>query len=141
MIKFEVLGQCFGKGRPRFKKVGNFVQTYSDAKTTNYENLVKLSYINSGCEPYLNGEALICEMIVYYPIPKSTSKKKTIDMLNRKIFPTKKPDIDNVVKSILDALNKVAFTDDTQVVELHCYKFYGTEPKVEVTIKEIDYDK
>ena len=71
MIKFEVLGQCFGKGRPRFKKVGNFVQTYSDAKTTNYENLVKLSYINSGCEPYLNGEALICEMIVYYPIPKS----------------------------------------------------------------------
>lgn len=140
MIKFEVLGQCCGKGRPRFRKVGNFVQTYTDEQTTNYENLVKLSYINTCLCSYMNGESLKCELKIYYQIPKSTSKKKAKEMLEGKIFPTKKPDIDNCVKSILDALNRVAFSDDTQVVELHCYKYYSHEPRVEVTIEEIKND-
>ncbi|WP_334299865.1 RusA family crossover junction endodeoxyribonuclease [Anaerobutyricum hallii] len=51
--------------------------------------------------------------------------------------PTKKPDLDNVIKSILDALNKVAYHDDTQIVSLSMEKFYSDSPRVEVTINSI----
>ena len=138
MIEFTIFGEAKGKGRPRFRNMGKYVKPYTDETTTNYENLVKLSFINSGCEPYMNGEALICELSIYQSIPKSTSKKKKQQMIAHEIYPTKKPDIDNIVKSILDGLNKIAFKDDTQIIELHCYKYYGEEPRVEVTIKEVD---
>ena len=48
--------------------------------------------------------------------------------------PCKKPDIDNIAKVILDALNDVAYHDDTQVVSLSMQKKYSREAKVEVEI-------
>lgn len=135
MIKFEVLGECRAKGRPKFARRGKFVHTYTDDKTVNYENLVKLSFINSGCEPYMNNEPLKCKINIFKSIPKSTSKKKYALMVGKKLKPVTKPDIDNCCKSILDGLNKVAFKDDNQIVELHCYKYYGEEPKVEIEIE------
>ena len=57
-------------------------------------------------------------------------------MLDGKILPAKKPDIDNVVKAVLDALNGVAYRDDTQVVELHVRKSYSEKPRVEVSIEK-----
>lgn len=75
--------------------------------------------------------------MAYYPIVKSTSKKKKQQMLEDLMFPTKKPDIDNIAKSILDALNKLAYRDDTQVVTLHMEKHYAEDPRVEVEIEEI----
>ena len=68
---------------------------------------------------------------------KSTSKKKRQQMLAGLIRPTKKPDLDNVIKSILDALNKVAYHDDTQIVSLSVEKFYSDSPRVEVAISSI----
>lgn len=53
------------------------------------------------------------------------------------IRPTKKPDMDNVVKVIADSLNQVAYKDDTQIVDCQCRKFYSESPRVEVRIKEI----
>lgn len=73
----------------------------------------------------------------YYDIPKSTSKSKRQQMLSGILLPTKKPDIDNIAKCILDALNGVAFHDDTQVVKLCMEKFYAEKPRVEVEIQEI----
>ncbi len=58
-------------------------------------------------------------------------------MLGGKILPAKKPDIDNVVKAVLDALNGVAYRDDTQVIELHVRKSYSEKPRVEVCIGKI----
>ena len=136
MIDFVIIGEPKGKGRPRFRSRGKFVQTYTDEATATYENLVKLSFINSDSSPYLNGEQLCCKMNIYQPIPKSTSKRLRKEMLDENVFPTKKPDIDNVVKSIFDALNKVAFNDDTQIISLNVRKFYSETPRVEVTIWE-----
>ena len=53
--------------------------------------------------------------------------------------PTKKPDIDNIGKVVMDALNKIAFDDDSQVIKLLVEKVYGEEPRVEITIGEIEY--
>ena len=57
-------------------------------------------------------------------------------MLNNKISPTKKPDIDNIVKIVLDAMNKFAFKDDTQITKLEVEKIYGIEEKLQIKIEE-----
>ena len=75
-------------------------------------------------------------IIAYFDIPKSTSKKKEAEMLNQSISPTKKPDIDNITKIVLDSMNKFAFKDDTQVTKLEVEKKYATEPKIYVRIEE-----
>ena len=58
-------------------------------------------------------------------------------MLSGEIKPTKKPDADNIVKIICDALNNIAYKDDTQVVDLQVKKIYGGTEKVIVEIEEI----
>ena len=70
----------------------------------------------------------------FYSIPKSKSKKVKESMRKHIVRPTKKPDMDNVIKIIADALNQVAYRDDTQIVDCQCRKFYSDRPRVEVTI-------
>ena len=57
-------------------------------------------------------------------------------MLKNDISPIKKPDIDNIAKIILDALNKLAFQDDSQIIKLNIEKAYAEEPKVYIKIEE-----
>ena len=138
MIHFEVLGKVRGKGRPRFQRLGNFVKTYTDKDTVNYENLVRLSFIESGCKPYDSEVQLKAVIKIYITPPKATSKKKLQQMLEGKIRPTKKPDIDNVLKSLFDGLNKVAYNDDTQIISVLCEKYYGETEKLVVDICDIE---
>ena len=70
--------------------------------------------------------------------PPKKSKKVVEDMLNGRILPTKKPDLDNIAKIILDGLNKIAWEDDTQVIEMMVVKRYAEEPLVAVIVEEID---
>ena len=58
-------------------------------------------------------------------------------MLEGEIRHTKKPDAENVSKSILDALNKLAYDDDSNIVELHIEKWYSDSPRAEVFIEEV----
>jgi Holliday junction resolvase RusA-like endonuclease len=74
---------------------------------------------------------------LYYSIAKSDSKKKKLMKLNNELRPNKKPDIDNVVKLVADALNEVAYKDDTQIIELECRKFYSDIPRIEITIEDL----
>lgn len=133
MRVFTIYGQPVAKGRPRLGKWG----TYTPEKTVNYENLVKLSYIEQYKGFELMEGYLKIEMYFFMQIPKSTSNKKRELMLQRKILPDKKPDYDNMAKAITDALNGVAYIDDNQVVEAHIYKFYAEEPRAEVFITKI----
>lgn len=55
-----------------------------------------------------------------------------------KIFPTKKPDIDNVIKVIADALNGVAYDDDKQIIDVSARKVYSETPRVDVRIRIIE---
>lgn len=137
IINFTVWGNPQGKKRPRFARQGNYVRTYTDKETINYENLVKLSYLEQSKVKYMGNEALSVSITIYQQIPKSTSKKKSNEMLMGEIRPNKKPDLDNVIKSILDGLNGVAFRDDSQIVHIDCDKHYSNEPSVVVIIKEL----
>lgn len=57
-------------------------------------------------------------------------------MLDGEILPLKKPDMDNIVKVIADALNSVAYQDDSQVVLVKAKKVYSALEGVDVTIEE-----
>ena len=136
MIKFMILGEPKGKGRPRFNTRTGHAMTPKD--TVNYETLVHMEYL-AQCQNFRFPDDAMLDMRIkaYYSIPKSASKKKKAAMLANEIRPTKKPDMDNVVKIIADSLNQVAYRDDTQIVDCQCRKFYSENPRVEVTIREV----
>lgn len=69
-------------------------------------------------------------------IPKSARKDEQKRMQQGKTRPTKKPDIDNIVKTI-DALNGLAFEDDKQIVSVVAEKYYDYEPRLEIEINQI----
>lgn len=135
-VKFTILGEPKGKGRPRFNTKTR--QAFTPEGTANYETLVHMEYV-AQCNNvrFSDDDMLDMEILAYYSIPKSKSKKTKMQMEQNVIRPTKKPDMDNVVKLIADALNKVAYGDDTQIVDCVCRKFYSYEPRVEVSIRKI----
>ena len=108
---------------------------------TRYENLVKVEY-QSQCDAYKfpDGTMLDMRILAYYGIPKSKPKKVKALMATNAIRPTKKPDMDNVVKLVADALNQVAYRDDTQIVDCQVRKFYSDTPRLEVLIQRIGGD-
>ena len=135
VVKFIVLGTPTAKGRPRMTRQGH---TYTPQKTVMYENLVRLEYQRQCGSFQFDRDALLdVRMIAYYPIPKSVSQKNRQMRADHRIRPMKRPDVDNVCKSILDSLNQIAYHDDAQVVDCQVRKFYGDTPKVVVTIEEI----
>jgi Holliday junction resolvase RusA-like endonuclease len=139
MIEFTYYGEIRGKGRPRFRKIGNFVSTYTPTETRDYEMSIKESFLVecADSERFFNGEQLAMELQIYQAIPKSVSKKKAQEMLDDKVKPTKKPDIDNILKSVCDSLNKVAYTDDTQIVEMRIQKHYAENSYMVVKLWKI----
>lgn len=134
-VKFVVLGEPYGKGRPKFRKVGCRTQTYTPEKTINYESLIKMEY-QAQChgQRFEKDDALGMLIIAYKPIPLSTSKKKSKLMLGKLLYPGKKPDWDNIAKVYCDALNGIAFCDDNQIVDGRVLKLYSDVPRVEVKL-------
>ncbi|WP_240674247.1 RusA family crossover junction endodeoxyribonuclease [Crenobacter cavernae] len=137
-VWFEVPGVPVGKARPRFARVGAGVRSYTPAKTANYEQVVAMMARAAmrSREP-LQG-ALQATLTVGLPIPASWSQKKRNAAAMGEVWPTVKPDSDNVAKGILDACNGIVFKDDSQVVRLVVVKQYAIEPGVSVRIEAVE---
>lgn len=131
-VQFTVPGKPRGKGRPRFSTAGGFVRTYTDAQTASYENLVALEYERAGGK-LMDGPVRVL-IHAYFPIPKSASKKLRGEMIDGVVLPKCKPDVDNICKAVLDGLNGVAYTDDTQVTTLVSMRDYGEIPRLDVKV-------
>lgn len=123
-------GKPLGKQRARTLKSG---RSYTPEQTVNYETLVKICYVDQGGEN-LGSEMVWLEVSAFYPIPKSTSKKKKEMMEAGEIRPTIKPDLDNCIKIISDSLNGIAYKDDSQIVAVVADKYYSDTPRVEIRI-------
>ena len=145
-LTVTIPGKPMGKQRHRTFTRGKFASSYTPTKTVNYETLVKLLFI----ERYpnrMNGRpdfvpidgAVAVGVRAYYQIPKSTSKKRRAMMLAGEILPTVKPDMDNVIKIISDALNGIAYTDDKNITDYDPSprKRYSDTPRVEITISRV----
>lgn len=131
MYELTIPGEPVAKGRPRVGRHG----TYTPEKTKNYETLVKELFFIEHKQLMLEGH-LQLEIKAYFGIPKSSTKKVREKMIGGSLRPTKRPDIDNVVKSIADALNGVAYADDSQIVTLVASKHYSDQPRVELVIRQ-----
>lgn len=129
-LQFIVPGEPQGKGRPRF---GNG-RTYTPAKTIAYEKLIAGKAAEALSCP---ATALPCYVRIdaYKGIPKSWTRAKRLRAMEGQEIPGK-PDLDNVAKAVLDALNGVVYADDVQVTRLLVTKQYSLEPRLVVTVKE-----
>ncbi len=136
IVRFTILGEPQGKGRPKFSKMGDKVITRTPDQTVVYENLIRTEYRRQcGQLRFPDDEPLDLRVMAYYTIPASASKKKQLDMEERRLRPTKKPDWDNIGKVVADSLNQIAYRDDAQVVDSQVRKFYSRQPRVEVIIR------
>ena len=134
IYEFEVPGKVIGKGRPRLNSYTGVV--YTPTRTKDYESLVEQYFLLKYPRFKAFEGRIKVSIIAYFSIPKTTKKADINEMLENNISPTKKPDIDNIVKAILDSMNKFAFKDDNQITKLEVEKKYALEDKVYVKIEE-----
>lgn len=138
MTQFTVLGAPQGKERPRAAKLRDRTIMYTPKKTRDYEREIATAY-RTQCNGMFSS-AVAIEIHAYYEIPKSASRKRVLDMVSDRERPTKKPDGDNIAKAVCDALNGIAYKDDSQVVDLIVRKYYSKFPHVQVFISEAKSD-
>lgn len=132
--EFEVPGKVIGKGRPRLNTYTGIV--YTPTKTKDYETLVEQYFLLKYPKFKILEGRIKVNIIAYFAIPKATKKSDINEMLDNNISPTKKPDIDNIVKAVLDSMNKFAFKDDNQITKLEVEKKYSLEDKIYIKIEE-----
>ncbi len=128
-MKFTIEGKPKGKTRPRFARGGR--TAYTDRGTIEYEEKIAEAFRQAGGQ-FADYQGI--RIKAYYLIPQKTRRDILEAMLNGTIKPTKKPDLDNVLKIILDGLTGVAFADDNQICQIYMEKVYGENPRVEVEL-------
>ena len=133
-ISFTVWGEPVAQARPKFARAGNHVIAYDPAKSRSYKQDVKMAALEVRPERPLECP-LSLTVKVFRSIPKGFSKKKAARALAGELRPATKPDLDNIVKGLKDALKGVVWCDDSQVVNLTAGKWYSDRPRVEITIR------
>lgn len=136
-VKFKVLGEPKGKQRPKLCKIRGRSIVYTPKRTTEYEQKIRVSYKRLLSEKIPKGTPLEVNITALFSIPKKFNKEQRQNALSGEIMPTKKPDSDNIIKIVLDALNDTAYFDDSQVCGINFFKRYGEKAQIIIEIKEI----
>ena len=131
-IRLTILVEPTPKGRPKATNAGGHARMYTPAKTRRAESDIQAAIRSQlyNESPIEKSIPLVLTAIFYITKPKSARKKD--------IYPVKRPDLDNYEKLTLDALNQYAFEDDSQIVEKHTRKKFGSPPRIELEIRGID---
>lgn len=131
--RFSYAIEPSGKGRPRFssrgsKKDGDFkLRTHTDKKTASFERQIRdLCRLQMRGAPPATGPLSIS--VVF-----RLKRPSTV----RRLHPTVTPDLDNLIKAVLDGMNRVAWMDDAQIVEMLCRKEYSESPGISLEMREI----
>ena len=128
-MMFTIPGPPVGKERPRV--TGK--RTYTAPRTAAYEEWIRLHARNARVQ--MQEGPLKLTLVHAKQVPASWSKKRKAAALAG-IYATGMPDLDNVVKAILDGLNRIAWRDDSQVAVIAASRVYVSNPS-SVTV-EID---
>lgn len=129
-IKFTVYGYPVPKARARTVRLPNGKMTsYTPKKTAAWEESIRLQALACRPEKLLDGP-LELNATFYLLRPKSRPKRMK--------YPDTKPDLDNLGKSLIDALEGLIFTNDSRIVDKVLRKRYGEPPRVEINIKPIE---
>lgn len=119
----EINTRPIPKQRPRLSKFA----VYTPKKTRDYENLIAFEWKKKYKNLILKG-ALKIDLLFCFKKAKTCKKK----------YHTQRPDIDNLIKSVLDGLNEMAFLDDSQIVKLNLEKVFAEYDKVIINITELE---
>ena len=139
-VAFTIFGEPQGKARAKTVRLKNGCShSYTPEKSVSYENLVKLSFRDEVGDDFKPMKGIFqVDIKAYLNIPTSKPKVwKALALVEKVIRPTKKPDWDNIGKIVCDALNGIAYKDDSAIVDGRVRKFYSEQPRVEVVIKDI----
>jgi Holliday junction resolvase RusA-like endonuclease len=132
MIAFFIPGTPVAQSRPRFARRGNFVATYDAAPSKDYKSWVKSCAVaemeKTGFTIINRDVPLKIEVVINLARPKSKPK--------RFVLPTTKPDCDNVLKGLQDALESIVYEADQQIVSVACRKQYHVAVGVHIHISE-----
>lgn len=132
-MKFIIPGEPKAKGRHRTSNG----HSYTPDSTAMYENWIKQCYLQAADNERLEGQ-IEAHIKAFFSIPKSFKGTKRQMMLSGAIRPVKKPDWDNIGKVVCDALNKMAYGDDSGIVDGRVQKYYSDEPRVEVELIQLE---
>lgn len=138
-IRFTVTGKPVGKERPRYsQKTGGF---YTPTKTKIFERHVALSArqcMAKNAKIITSGPARV-DVIIYHKIPASYNKQQQADALANVIRPIKTPDVDNVLKCVLDGMQNVIYENDSQVVDARARRYYGLDWSTAVEVEFYEF--
>lgn len=129
-ITLTIPGKPFAKQRPRFSRAQ--MRAFTPKETVAFERVVQQIAALKFDQP-MEGPVKIT-VLATFGVPKSWSKKKTEEHINRPH--TQRPDLDNVVKAIKDALNRIAYADDGQVAQVVASKVWGPEGQTVVHVEK-----
>lgn len=131
-VEFDI--EPVAKGRPKFTVRGGYAKAYTPKKTQSFEDIVKTLWLTQ-VKRRFDREPLQVTIDCYQQFP--VSKPKTKDVFN-----TTKPDLDNYIKSISDALNGIAMADDATIVGIIAIKRYALKGGFSILIEDAsDMDK
>jgi Holliday junction resolvase RusA-like endonuclease len=130
-IQFSVAGEASGKGSLISgvgKKTGR-VYSHSPTKTIRWEERVaqEAQAVTKGMLSLMEGP-LSVEIYFYLPKPKSARKYA---------LPDKRPDLDKLIRAVLDGMSKIVYKDDGQVTDLSVSKRYGEKPMVDIAVSTL----
>jgi len=132
-VVVELAGAPVPKGRPKFGRG----RAYTPTKTRNYETDLRwAAKVAMHGRPPIEG-ALRVEILAAFPIPGSWSKMKQARALAGILRPTGTPDYDNVAKAAGDALNKIVWRDDAQIVNATVIKRYSDKPRLRIEVEAL----
>lgn len=137
-ILFEVLGHPHHQQRHRTVRMGKFNKNY-DPSAGDKADFLSMVQQYAPDSPILN--AVLLEVTFKFPRPAThygTGKNINKLKLSAPEHHLKRPDCDNLVKFIMDALSGVYWKNDSQIIKLDVYKTYTERtPKTIISIKEI----
>lgn len=131
-IEFFIPGLPRGKGRPRF----GGGRVYTPKRTRDYEMAI-VDCATKYTATKLDGP-LHLDLLITFPIPTSWPAEKKRLAMQGCLWHQSRPDLDNIIKIVGDALNGVLYDDDAQIVSVSAHKIYSQTPGITVFIKEID---
>ena len=136
-VRMTIHGEPVPQGRPRVYRTKSGVRGVDPPKSRAYKQLIKAGASKIYTIDPLTGP-LRCDVTVYRPIQKSTSKCKHQQKANGDILPTIKGDVDNYFKAVTDTLTGLVWVDDAQIVEAHITKLYSDDPRVVIEVETLN---
>lgn len=141
LCSFDVKGKAVPQARPRSAIIDGKVVVHDEQKSSSYKNIVRMAALYAmrsqgykGPVEHSKDTSFIVRIEVNVGVPESLSKRRKAMCLSGALKPVGKPDVDNIAKAILDAMNGAVYKDDAGVTELSICKRYGSDENAHIDV-------